>query len=96
MVPGRPDDKFGASAMFARFSDAARAFDRDVIAFTGLPGVVRDFEANLEINYMYQIIPGWTVQPVFTYVWHPSGKAAISPETSHNATVVGFRSVWQY
>jgi porin len=96
MVPGRPDDKFGASAMFARFSDSARAFDRDVIAFTGLPGVVRDFEANLEINYMYHVIPGWTVQPVFTYVWHPSGEAARSVETYRNVAVVGLRSVWQY
>jgi porin len=82
--------------MFARYSDAAREFDRDRIVFTGLPGVVRDFEANLELNYMYQLIPGWTVQPVVTYVWHPSGKAALTPATSHNATVIGLRSMWQY
>jgi porin len=96
MVPGRPDDKFGASVMYAQYSNAARAFDRDLTAFTGAPGVVRDFEANLEVNYTYQVIPGWTVQPVFTYVWHPSGEAARSPETAHNATVIGFRSMWQY
>jgi porin len=96
MVPGRPDDKFGVSVMFARYSDAAREFDRDRIAFTGLPGVVRDFEANLELNYTFQIISGWVVQPILTYVWHPSGKAAISPETSRNATVIGLRSMWQY
>jgi porin len=90
MVPGRPDDKFGASVMYSRFSSSLRAFDRDQIAITGLPGVVRDFEANLEVNYMFQIIPGWTVQPVATYVWHPSGDA------SRNATVIGARSIWNY
>jgi porin len=90
LVPGRPDDKFGASAIYARFSDSARAFDRDQIAITGLPGVVRDFEANLELTYVARIVPGWTVQPVVTHVWHPNGDA------SRNALVTGIRSIWNY
>src|SRR5262249_27545569 len=98
MIPGRPDDKFGASFMLARFSDALRAFDRD--RFTGLPGLVHDFEANLEINYTFQVIPGWIFQPIFTYVWNPSGEgsiaAAANGEIIRNATVVGFRSMWSY
>jgi len=55
-----------------------------------VPGVVRDFEANLEFTYQAQIIPGWTVQPVVTRVWHPNGDA------SRNALVTGIRSVWRY
>jgi porin len=90
LIPQRPDDRFGASVIYARFSDRARAFDRDVIAYTGLPGVVRDFEANLEFSYQAQITPGWTVQPVVTRVWHPNGDA------SRNALVAGVRSVWRY
>lgn len=90
MVPGRPDDKFGASLLCARFSDSVRAFDRDQIAFTGVPGVVRDFEANLELTYLAQIVPGWTVQPVLTLIWHPSGDA------SRNAVVAGARTLWRY
>ena len=90
LIPQRPNDRFGASVIYARFSDKARAFDRDMIAFTGLPGVVRDFEANLEFTYQAQIIPGWTVQPVVTRVWHPNGDA------SRNALVTGVRSVWRY
>lgn len=90
MISGRPDDKFGASMMYARFSNGARAFDRDQIAFSGIPGVVRDFEANLELTYQAQIIPGWTLQPVLTYVWHPNGDA------SRNATVAGVRSIWLF
>jgi porin len=90
LVPGRPNDKFGASAIYARFSDSLRAYDRDVIAFTGVPGVVRDFEANLELNYTAQIVPGWVLQPVLTFIWHPAGDA------SRNATVTGVRSMWTF
>ena len=86
----RPDDKFGASFIYARFSDSVRAFDRDRIVFTGMPGVVRDYEANLELTYQAQIIPGWTVQPVLTRIWHPSGDA------SRDALVTGVRSIWRY
>ena len=90
LIPGRPDDKFGFNAMYARFSDAVRAFDRDTIAFTGLPGVIRDYEANLELNYTAQIVPGLYVQPLVTRVWHPSG------DSSKNALVMGVRSLWRY
>ncbi len=90
LIPGRPDDRFGASAIYARFSDSVRAFDRDAIAITGLPQPIRDYETNLELTYMAQIVPGWTMQPVVTRIWHPNGDA------SHNALVVGARSVWRY
>lgn len=89
MVPNRPDDKFGASFIYARYSDAARGFDLDRI-LAGNSGFIRDYEANLELNYTASIVPGWTVQPVLTYVWHPSGDA------SRNATVTGVRSIWQF
>lgn len=90
MIPGRPDDKFGASFIYARFSDSVRGFDIDQIAFTGMPQPVRDYEANLELTYVAQIIPGWTVQPDFQYVWHPSGVSG------RDAKVVGVRSIWKY
>lgn len=90
MIPQRPDDKFGVSVLHARFSDAVRAFDRDTNAFAGLPGIVRDHETGLEFTYMAQIVPGWTVQPDFQYIWHPSGDA------SRNAIVAGARSTWRY
>jgi porin len=90
LFPNRPDDKFGASVIYSRFSDSVRAFDRDTAVFAGVPGPIRDFEANLEVTYLAQIIPGWTVQPVVTYIWHPNGDA------SRNATVVGARSIWRF
>jgi porin len=90
LIPQRPRDKFGASFIYARFSDAVRAFDRDTIAFTGVPGPIRDYEANIELTYMAQIVPGWTMQPNLQFILHPNGDA------SRNATVVGARSIWRY
>jgi porin len=90
LVPGRPEDRFGASIIYSRFSDAVRAFDRDTVVFTGGPGPIRDFEANLELTYVAQLIPGWTVQPDLQFIWHPNGDA------SRNAIVFGGRSMWRY
>jgi porin len=92
MIPGRPADIFGASAMYTRFSDNQRAFDRDRVMF-GVPGSIRDYEANLELTYQAQIIPGWTVQPTAQYIWHPS---VTRDATVRNATVFGVRSIWKY
>jgi porin len=90
IFPSRPDDKFGASILYARISDGVRACDRDQIAFSGMPGVVHDYEMNLEVTYSAQIVPGWTVQPMFAYVWHPSGG------DWPNALVTGVRSSWRF
>ena len=58
--------------------------------FPGMPGVVHDYEMNLELTYSAQIVPGWTVQPMLAYVWHPSGG------DWPNALVVGGRSIWRF
>ena len=89
-VPKRPNDRFGASVIYAKFSDSIRAFDRDTVAFTGVPVPIRDYETNFEFTYMAQIIPGWTVQPDLQFIRHPKGDA------SKNATVTGLRSIWRY
>lgn len=92
MIPRRPDDKFGASFVYARFSDSVRGFDMDQIAFTGLPLQVRDYELNVELTYVAQIIPGWTVQPDLQYIRHPT----VGDQPNRDAKVVGVRSVWRY
>ena len=89
-IPNRPKDRFGAGVIYARFSDSVRAFDRETIAFTGVPGPIRDYETNLELSYQAQIVPGWIVQPNLQFIWHPNGDA------SRNAMVVGVRSQWRY
>jgi porin len=92
MVPGRPDDRFGASFVYARFSDSVRGFDMDQIALAGLPLTPRDYEFNLELTYVAQIIPGWTVQPDLQYIRHPT----VGDHPNPDAKVVGVRSVWRY
>jgi porin len=89
LIPHRPDDRFGASVVYSRFSDSASAFNQDQINF-GVPTFVRDYEANLELSYVAQIVPGWTVQPDFQYIWHPSGQAG------RDAKVVGVRTMLKY
>jgi porin len=73
MLPGRPDDKFGASFIYVRISDQARALDRDVIAFSGVNQPLRDYEMTFELSYQAQIVPGLAVQPLFQYIVHPGG-----------------------
>lgn len=90
LIPGRPNDRFGASLVYSRFSSSAAAFGRDTINFGGAPGNVRDYEANLELSYVAQIVPGWTVQPDFQYIWHPNGQAG------RDAKVMGLRTVLKF
>ena len=89
LIPGRPHDRFGASFMYSRFSNAARAFDLDNQILTGAEDPIREYEAGVEVTYAAHIMPGWTVQPMFTYVWRPSG---VLP----NAAVTGVRSIWRF
>ena len=92
MIPQRPNDNFGASVIYSRFSNSVRAFDQDQINFGTLVTPPRDYEINLELTYVAQIVPGWTVQPVYTSIWHPSGTGIRYPD----AQVVGVRSVVRY
>ena len=90
IIPNRSADSFGASVLYAKFSNRLRAFERDQITFSGIPGVVQDSELNIELTYNAQVIPGWSVQPVLTYVRHPNGGGV------RNALVTGVRSVWRF
>ena len=66
-----------------------RAFEQDQNNF-GTPVPIQSSETNLEFNYQAQIVPGWLMQPVLTYVWRPEGYAG------KRATVTGLRSIWRY
>jgi porin len=90
MIPQRPKDKFGASVIYARFSDSIRAFERDTAALTGVAVPIRDSETNLELTYLAEVVPGWTLQPNLQFIRHPNGDA------KKNATVVGARSLVRF
>lgn len=90
-MPGRPNDKFGAAAIYSKFSNSIRGYDGDVITYTGIPIPIRDYEINLEFTYQAQIVPGWIIQPDLQFVWHPSGQSPIP-----RAIVAGVRSQWRF
>jgi porin len=71
----RPNDKIGLAMTYARISDGARGFDRDLQQFTGISTPVRDFEAIVEVTYQAEVRPGTSIQPLFQYVMHPGGGA---------------------
>ena len=99
MLPGRPDDKFGASFIYARMSDHVRALDRDTIIFTGAGQPLRDFETVIELSYQAVVRPGWSLQPVFQYVIHPGGNVPdpIFPNLAvRNGPLLGMRSTISY
>ena len=50
LVPKRPDDRFGAAFIYARFSDSLRAFDQDQVNYGTLTTPPRDYEANFEVH----------------------------------------------
>jgi porin len=101
MIPSRPDDKFGVAFIYADISNHARALDRELVAFTGIPSPIRNYEMTLELTYMAQIVPGWTVQPDFQYVINPGGNVpnpndptGLSP--IKNAAIFGLRTTVKY
>ncbi len=91
LIPGRPDDKLGASVIYSHLSAAARALAEDQARTNGTQSLWHSFEATLEVSYQAKLSEGWTLQPLFQYVWHP----AEVPGTP-NATVVGVRSIITY
>jgi porin len=101
MLPGRPDDKFAGTFLYSRISRDAAALDRDTIFFTGLPQPIRDYELNLALVYHAQIVPGWTIQPAFHYVFHPGGhipdpNSPLPGPAIKDAAVFAVRSVITY
>ena len=91
----RPDDAFGATVLYARYSGGLQAFDRDNVILNGNLGPLRDYEMNVELTYRAQIVPGWTVQPTAQWIFHPSQSLANIPPP-RTANVYGVRSIWRY
>jgi porin len=89
MLPRRPNDVFGVGMAFTGISDDASDFDRE----SGL-SVIRNHEVLLEISYTAQIVPGWTLQPDFQYIWNPGGNVPDETGTGaiKDAVVVGART----
>jgi porin len=94
---GRQDDILGLGIAYARVSPQAAATDRDIAAITGTPIPIRDYEAVIELSYLIQLEPNWSMQPDLQYIVHPGGHVAdpdipggVTPIP--NAFVLGLRT----
>ena len=76
LIPGRDQDVLGLAMSYARISGDASDRDEDARRFNSTPSPVRDFEAVVELTYVAQITPYWTLQPDIQYVVHPGGNIA--------------------
>ena len=78
-----------ASSTATRASSRPRARSipkTDEFNYTGGALPLRSSEALIEVTYQAQIIPGWTVQPDFQYVFRPGGN--VSNPRDPNGTAV--------
>jgi porin len=96
----RPEDTIGLGLAYGRMSPAAGARDQDLVAVTGVPMPIRDYEAALELTYQLQITEDWSLQPDLQYIVHPGGHvsspAAPSGAAIPNATVLGMRMIRKF
>lgn len=96
----RPCDLFGVSVAYSELSPSVHALDLDAAAYAGTPLASRNYELLLEATYQAQIVPGWTVQPDFEYVFHPGGGAVnpLNPMSGRipDAAVFGVRTTVQF
>lgn len=101
LIPGRPDDTAGVSAAYIRISSSARGFDQDSALLNGTGfEAVRSSEAVIEATYQAQIVPGFTVQPDFQYIFRPGG-TQVNPRSptgaiEKDAAVIGIRATIRY
>jgi porin len=98
---GRPHDKFGVAAGYARVSSRARALDGDYQQLFGPNWPVRSFESLITTVYQYEVRAGFTLQPNFQYIVHPGGGATgfNSPfpgKVLKDAAVFGLRTVLKF
>jgi porin len=101
LFAARPDDVFGIAFAYAGISNRARGLDRDTRFFMTPGYPIRDYEAVLEITYKAEIVPGWSIQPDFQYIFHPGGNVPNPNDPAmrrvvKNAAVIGVRSTMQF
>jgi len=81
-VPGRDSDVAGLAVARSHISSA---YSDSQVAQGNPPSTA---ETVIEATYKVQLNPWWTLQPDFQYIVTPSGV-----EGSHNATVLGLRTI---
>ncbi len=99
LLAGRPDDLAGIGFAYARISPQLSARDQEMVAFTGVPVPVPDYEATIELTYRAIITQNWAIQPDLQYIIHPGGNAPnpLNPATRiPNAFVAGAQTIIRF
>ncbi len=101
LLPGRDDDVLGLAVAYARSSGDASNLDEDARRFNAIASPVRDYEAVVELTYVAQLKPYWTLQPDFQYVIHPGSNIANPKDRSgtrsiDDAFVIGLRTTLKF
>jgi porin len=96
----RPNDSFGAAASYSHISPRVSERDADAAFFTSAALPIRDYELAFELTYQLQIVPGFLLQPVFSYIFHPGGGAInpVNPAAGRipDAAVFGIRTTIKF
>lgn len=94
LIPGRPSDTIGVSAAYGHVSPDIAQLD----ALAGGP-LMLDYQALIEATYQYVVVPGFTIQPDFQYIFHPGAHGVADPVTGlpiRNAAIFGLRASVHY
>jgi porin len=90
----RENDIFGIGVSYLGISPATRRFGSDVVAFTATGSPYRGNETVVEVTYLYQMAPWWTLQPDLQIVVNPGAgiPSVFSSKPLTNAAIAGVRA----
>jgi porin len=94
LIAGRSTDVFGLAIAHARTSTALRRLGAETASITGMPNNIRPHETVIEVTYLYQLAPWWSVQPDLQAVFNPGAALSSSlqiPPRQHSL-VIGMRT----
>jgi porin len=78
LIPSRSNDMVGLAITHARTSNALRRLGAETATLTGMPNNIRQHETVIEVTYLYQIAPWWSLQPDLQGVFNPGAALASS------------------
>ncbi len=93
-LPGRENDSAAVELGVAKLGAQAQAFDRDKARFTDTQSFLRGTEYIVELTYLVQATPWFSVQPDFQFIANPSGGIPNPIDPSHrlrNEVVISSR-----
>jgi len=78
LIAGRSNDIFGLAVAYAHTSNALRRLGAETATITGMPNNIRPHETVIEVSYLCQIAPWWSLQPDLQGVFNPGAALASS------------------